>query len=396
MERPTIRATIAAGAAAVLLGSFGVPAAPARAAETCLGLTATIVGTDRGDTLVGTSQRDVIVGLGGNDLIYGQGGNDVLCGRAGADRIRGGPGNDRIRGGPGDDWLRGLNGSDLLWGLSGRDRLFGGFGDDRLRGGPGRDRGSGGPGLDRCLSPTPPVATGCENTTRVSVASNGRQANRVSMGPAISAGGRYVAFTTASANLVPGDTNGEDDVFVRDRRTGATTRVSVASDGSQGNDRSGFPGPALSADGRYVAFDSYANNLVPSDTNGTLDVFMHDRQTRATSRVSVASDGSQASSFSGGPAVSADGRYVAFISLSENLVSGDTNGTTDVFVHDRRTGATSRVSVTSQGSQVNNGSNAFELAISADGRFVAFTSLASRLVPGDTNGTLDVFVHDRR
>ncbi|MGH3656122.1 MAG: hypothetical protein ACRDUA_05640, partial [Micromonosporaceae bacterium] len=401
MERPTIRATIATGAAAVLLGSFGVAAAPARAAETCLGATATIVGTDRGDTLVGTSHRDVIVGLGGNDLIYGQGGDDRLCGRAGADRIRGGPGDDRIKGGPGDDWLRGLRGSDQLWGLSGRDRLFGGFGDDRLRGGSGRDGGSGGPGLDQCLSPTPPTATSCENTTRVSVASNGSQANDFNQTAAISANGRYVAFASLADNLVPGDTNGrgEDepmDVFVRDRRTGVTTRVSVASDGSQANDTS--LKPAVSAGGRYVAFVSLADNLVTGDTNGWWDVFVHDRRAGATTRVSVASDGSQAKGdLSTAPALSADGRYVAFVSWEDNLVTGDTNGWGDVFVHDRRTGATTRVSVASDGSQANAASGSPPgLAISGDGRYVAFGSNADDLVPGDTNGTDDVFVHDRQ
>ncbi|MGH8881247.1 MAG: hypothetical protein ACRD0P_28525, partial [Stackebrandtia sp.] len=355
MERPTIRATLAAGGAAVLLGSFGVPAAPARVAETCFGATATIVGTDRDDTLVGTSHRDVIVGLGGNDVIYGSSGDDLLCGRAGADRIFGGRGVDRILGGPGSDYLMG-------W--TGRDRLFGGSGDDRLRGGPRRDRASGGPGLDRCLSPTPPAATSCENTTRVSVASNGSQANDFSENPAISADGRYVTFSSGASNLVPGDTNATYDVFVRDRRTGATSRVSVASDGSQANDTS--DGPAFSADGRYVAFVSLADNLVPGDTNGAHDVFVHDRRTGATSRVSVASDGRQANHASSGPAVSADGRYIAFGSLADNLVPGDTDGWLDVFVHDRETGATTRVSVASDGSQGNNLS--FEAVVSADGR----------------------------
>ncbi|MGH3657677.1 MAG: hypothetical protein ACRDUA_13565 [Micromonosporaceae bacterium] len=387
MERPTIRATVAAGGAAVLLGSFGVSAAPARVAETCFGATATIVGTDGIDTLVGTSHRDVIVGLGGNDVIYGSSGDDLLCGRAGADRIFGGRGDDRILGGPGSDYLSG-------W--TGRDRIFGGSGDDRLRGGTGGDRGSGGPGLDRCLSPTPPAATSCENTTRVSVASNGQQVYRHSRDPALSADGRYVAFNSTAAHVVSGDTNRTRDVFVHDRRTGATTRVSVASDGSQANKTSGYFGLAISQDGRYIAFTSLADALVPGDTNGNYDVFVHDRQTGATTRVSVVSDGNQAAGFSFDPVISADGRYVAFVSYADNLVPGDTTATQDVFVHDRRTGATTRVSVASDGSRANDFSELFRPVISGDGRYIAFSTDASNLVPGDTNATQDVFVHDRQ
>jgi archaellum component FlaF (FlaF/FlaG flagellin family) len=129
---------------------------------------------------------------------------------------------------------------------------------------------------------------------------------------------------------VPGDTNGTWDVFVHDRVTGQTTRVSVASDGTQGNGHSGSP--SISADGRYVAFSSSASNLVPGDTNGRGDVFVHDRLTGQTTRVSVASDGTQGNGDSWWPSISADGRYVAFASEASNLVPGDTNGTWDVFV----------------------------------------------------------------
>src|SRR5947209_1614213 len=234
-------------------------------------------------------------------------------------------------------------------------------------------------------------SAGAQTTVRVSVASDGTEGNDVSLGSALSADGRFVAFDSAATDLVAGDTNGVSDVFVHDRQTGTTERVSVASDGAQGNGSSGlvtfaFP-PALSADGRFVAFVSFATNLVASDTNGATDVFVHDRQTGTTERVSVASDGTEGNAASAGATLSADGRFVAFHSAATNLVAGDTNGTNDVFVHDRQTGTTERVSV--------NGFSAGP-ALSADGRFVAFHSTATNLVAGDTNGATDVFVHDRQ
>jgi Tol biopolymer transport system component len=142
-----------------------------------------------------------------------------------------------------------------------------------------------------------------------------------------------VAFVSRVSNLVSGDTNDTWDVFVHDRQSGQTTRVSAASDGAQGNGWSAFP--SISADGRYVAFVSRASNLVSGDTNDTWDVFVHDRQSGQTTRVSAASDGAQGNGWSAFPSISADGRYVAFVSRASNLVSGDTNDTWDVFVHDR-------------------------------------------------------------
>jgi len=171
--------------------------------------------------------------------------------------------------------------------------------------------------------------------------------------------------------------------------------VSVASGGgTQGNRNSGgfFAFPALSVDGRLVAFQSDATNLVVRDTNGATDVFVHDRQTGTTERVSVASGGSQGDSFSAGPVLSADGRLVAFHSTATNLVARDTNGATDVFVHDRQTGTTERVSVASGGTQGNDSSAG--PVLSADGGLVAFHSTATNLVSGDANGAYDVFVHE--
>ncbi|EGK87236.1 Hemolysin-type calcium-binding region [Microcoleus vaginatus FGP-2] len=232
-------------------------------------------------------------------------------------------------------------------------------------------------------------------TTRVSLDSAGNQADtelyKGSSGPSISADGRFVAFYSASADFVPGDTNETYDIFVRDTLTNTTTRVSVDSAGNQGN--SGSDSPSISADGRFVTFDSNASNLVPGDTNDTYDIFVRDTLTNTTTRVSVDSAGNQGndSSFYD-PSISANGRFVAFASSASNLVPGDTNNYGDIFVRDTLTNTTTRVSVDSAGNQGNNSS--FDPSISADGRRVAFDSEASNLVPGDTNNTFDVFVSD--
>jgi Tol biopolymer transport system component len=191
---------------------------------------------------------------------------------------------------------------------------------------------------------------------------------------------------------VPGDTNNNSDIFVHDRKTGTTERVSVDSAGNQGNSFS--EGASVSRDGRFVAFTSVASNLVPGDTNGRSDIFIHDRKTGTTERVSVDSAGNQGNTSSFQPSISRDGRFVAFRSLASNLVPGDTNNNSDIFVHDRKTGITERVSVDSAGNQANDSSS--EPSISRDGRFVAFQSFDSNLVPGDTNGVLDIFVHHRK
>ncbi len=234
-------------------------------------------------------------------------------------------------------------------------------------------------------------------TRRVSVSSNDAQANGPSIQPSISADGRYVAFTSAARNLAGSDTNSAYDVFVRDRVAHLTRRVSLRSDGGQANRDSSQP--AISADGRYVTFISYASNLVSGDTNGQRDVFVRDRETHATRRVSVSSNGTQANASSIQPAISANGRYVAFLSSASNLVPGDTNDSTDAFVRDRVTHVTRRVSISSNGAQgVDAGFHplATGLDISGSGRYVAFDSYASNLVPGDTNGDIDVFVRDRK
>ncbi len=230
-----------------------------------------------------------------------------------------------------------------------------------------------------------------QGTTRVSVDSAGVEGNRESQFPSISPDGQLVAFSSDASNLVAGDTNGREDVFVHDRTTGQTQRVSLDSAGEQGNGGSKYP--SISADGQDVAFQSAGSNLVAGDTNGAWDVFVHDRSTGQTERVSVNTSGAEGNDGSGYPSISADGQIVAFHSRASNLVAGDKNGTPDVFVHDCSTGLTERVSVSSSGKGGNSDSR--DPSISADGRIVAFYSLASNLVAGDTNRSTDVFVHDR-
>ncbi|HVM12600.1 MAG TPA: hypothetical protein VM638_09040 [Actinomycetota bacterium] len=233
-------------------------------------------------------------------------------------------------------------------------------------------------------------------TERVSVPSDGGQADFVSFRPSISADGVRVAFQSSASNLVPGDTNGWGDIFVRDRKMNTTRRVSVSSDGSQANRTS--TAPAISADGRYVAFISGATNLVPGDTSTAEDVFVHDLATARTERVSVSSEGAEANapavaSDGNVPAISADGRYVTFVSAASNLVPGDSNELADVFIRDRILGATERVSAGIAGVDSNGASG--QPSISADGRLVAFQSTATNLVEGDTNLWEDAFVRDR-
>ena len=233
-----------------------------------------------------------------------------------------------------------------------------------------------------------------------SVSGNGK-----SFGASLSADGRYMVFVSESSSLVSNDTNGVMDAFWSDTLTGEVRRVSVSSGGEEGNDWSGRIvngfGLDISDDGRFVVFHSSASNLVTNDTNNTTDIFVRDTQTSTTTRVSVTSTGIEANSGSWFPSISADGRYVAFDSNAVNLLPGlDGNAITDndVFVHDRQTGITSLVSKSSEGTQGNHRST--NAVISGNGRFVAFTSESDNLVANDTNGLTnqysgrDVFVHD--
>jgi Tol biopolymer transport system component len=269
---------------------------------------------------------------------------------------------------------------------------------------------------DTCIG----AAAGCQpTTTRVSVNSNGALADGNSRRPSISANGRYVAFDSSATNLVPNDMNGTQgpltglaDIFVRDTCLGAagpctpvTVRVSVDSAGTEANNDSRRP--SVSADGRYVVFNSAATNLISGDTNGFGDLFLRDTCIGAaagcvpsTSRISLANDGSQANGASGLQAASPDMRFVAFFTTASNLVLGDTNGLSDYFVRDTCINGpagcapgTIRVSIANDGSQAN-GLGDLEPTLSADGRWVAFTSHATNLVPGDTNSRADIFVRD--
>jgi hypothetical protein len=230
------------------------------------------------------------------------------------------------------------------------------------------------------------------NTTeRVSLTHNGLEANSASMKPNITPDGRYVVFESSATNLVANDTNSANDIFLRDIQSGTTERVSVATGGAQVNDNSFVA--SVSEDGRYIAFHSWATNLVTGDTNFATDVFVHDRQSSTTSRVSVHSNGTQGNGISSDAMISGNGRYVVFRSSATNLAAGDSDSTFDIYVHDRQTNTTELVSVNSDGVKGNDASE--EAFISTDGRFVVFTSYASNLVAGDTNGERDVFVRDR-
>lgn len=226
-------------------------------------------------------------------------------------------------------------------------------------------------------------------TRRVSLSTSGVQGNGSSSFPSISSNGRYICFRSSASNLVPGDTNGVDDDFVHDMSTGITIRVNVDSQGNQANALSETP--FISGDGRFVAFMSYATNLVPGDTNQRYDIFVKDLATQQTTRVNVSSSGTQANFNSNFPHISHDGRYVVFQSDASNLVPNDTNFENDAFIHDRLTGTTMRASVSSAGVEGNQRSEAPK--VSRDGSVVAFISLASNLVPSDSNGVRDIFAH---
>ena len=228
--------------------------------------------------------------------------------------------------------------------------------------------------------------------TLISSAAGGAQGDGASYGPSLSSSGSKVAFTSLATNLVSSDTNGVADVFVKTVSDGTIQRASTAADGSEANGASGFA--SLSGDGSIVAFSSTATNLVSSDTNGASDIFVKNLSSGSISRASVSSAGVEANGPSTLPVISGNGKFVAFQSTASNLVSGDSNGVADVFVKDLSTGAIERVSVTSSGEEAN-GASGTSIAISVDGRYVAFSSDATNLVPNDTDGVRDIFVHDR-
>jgi len=230
---------------------------------------------------------------------------------------------------------------------------------------------------------------------RVSVSTAGVEGDGDSLWPQISADGRYVAFPSYATNFGEGDTNAAGDVFLRDRFSDTTEWVSVSyTPGESGTYSSGHS--VITADGRYVAFISYASDLVSDDTNGTYDAFVWDRDTGLTELVSVSSTGDQSNAKCMDTAISGDGRYVAFSSVASNLVAGVANGKYQVYLHDRQLHTTEGLSLDGVGNPGNDDSGYRLTFMNADGRYVVFESVASNLVPGATNGYRNVFVRDRQ
>lgn len=225
-------------------------------------------------------------------------------------------------------------------------------------------------------------------TTRVSVDSSGVEGDGDSLLGSISSDGRYVTFISNATNLVADDTNGTQDIFVHDNVLGTTTRVSVNSNGDESNDYSTMP--TISGDGKYVVFESIATNLVSGDTNGRTDIFIHNIKSGVTTRVSLGNDGNEGNFDSYFSSVSSDGRYVVFYSNSSNFVVNDTNSMEDVFVRDTVDNTTTRVSVSSAGVEAFGSSP----SISANGRYVVFASQATNLVSGNNSGFNQIYMHD--
>jgi Tol biopolymer transport system component len=225
-----------------------------------------------------------------------------------------------------------------------------------------------------------------------SVSSTGVKADGDCSEPVLDRKGRRVAFSSLADNLVEGDGNGVQDVFVRDRQAGTTVRASVSSNGAEGSGVSGHP--SLSGDGRLLVFSSRASDLVSDDGNDASDVFLRDLLAGTTTRVSLADDGAEAGGGSFLPAISANGRYVAFMSYAPNLVFGDDNGLPDVFVRDLKSGHVEMVSISNFGVPENSAGGA--VSISASGRKVLFESAANNLDPADGHLGFDIYLRDRK
>jgi Tol biopolymer transport system component len=401
-----------------------------------------LLGNDLGNALRGNDGSNMLDGRGGADTLAGGGGQDTLVGGAGNDTYILDETNDVIVEMTRPDAVRlSPNVSSSVIDISGDGRYLL-LASTQIGVVPGDDGTDGDlVVLDR--------ETG--ELTQVVVALDGGDTSADSRA-SLSSDGRYVLFQSADADLVPDDSNSAGDVFLRDLQAGTTTRLSLNSDGSQivGDHftSGGGAAPSISDDGRYLVFQSASNVLAPdfyyaddvfvkdlqtgavtlvsADPDGdaaggiegiisgngryvvfrageTLlgaesrlrsDVYIRDLQTDALTLVSADSDGTPGNDASFGHSVSADGRYVVFSSLATNLVPGDTNGIRDIFLKDLQTGVLTRVSTASDGSQAVGPNEAHQQdpVISADGRFVLFSSMATNLVVDDTNGYFDVFV----
>ncbi|MCP4356893.1 MAG: hypothetical protein GY796_02610, partial [Chloroflexi bacterium] len=246
-------------------------------------------------------------------------------------------------------------------------------------------------------SPTEPAAF----TMRVSTHADGTEGDNDSTTPAMTADGKFIAFTSSASNLTAVATNGNGHIFVKDMQSGNVSLASLSTAAIEGNNNSADP--TITANGQYIAFESTATNLVTNTVTLWNDVFVHDTVGMTTTLVSIASDGTPGNAISENPTISADGRYVAFQSNATNLATGDLSHL-DVFVHDRDTDedgvfdepgavATRRVSQTASGIPANAAST--HPAMSADGRLIVFTSSANNLVTGDSNNSADIFLYDR-
>ncbi|MCA9958935.1 MAG: carboxypeptidase regulatory-like domain-containing protein [Anaerolineales bacterium] len=212
-----------------------------------------------------------------------------------------------------------------------------------------------------------------------------------SQNPEMAGNGRFAVFESVATNLVPDDANNQRDIFLYTQATNQLTRVSVDATGADADGDS--YNPAISPDCRFIVFESDATNLVPGDTNNVSDIFLYDRDLSAMERVSVATGGGQANGPSFYPAISGNGRFVAFASLAQNLVITDTNLFLDIYVHDRETTTTELITVGYDGTA--SSASSYYPAISYDGRFITFYADGGNLIPGD-GPFADVFLYDRQ
>ncbi|MCB0318513.1 MAG: PD40 domain-containing protein [Bdellovibrionales bacterium] len=227
---------------------------------------------------------------------------------------------------------------------------------------------------------------------RLSISNSSSQADDLSMSPQLStdSAARYVVFSSDASNLISGDTNELRDVFLYDRQNDIISKISTGNSKAQANADSDKP--SISEDGLYIVYESDADNLVANDTNSSTDIFLYNTQTKNNLRISVSSAKAEANNNSSNPSISADGKFIVYQSLADNLVANDTNDTTDIFLYDRINETTTRVSVKTGGTEGDAASTT--ASISEDGQYVVFQSEATNLVNSDTNDSSDIFLRD--